>query len=183
VTIESRRLRLRPTREGDRARLEQILSAPAVRRWWGEPGPKVEDAIAPGEETDSYAIELRGGGGDRGRGGDGGGDGAVIGVIQSWSEEEPDFRHAGIDVALAPEVHGRGYGGEAVAALARHLFEHRRHHRVTIDPAAANVPAIRAYERIGFKPVGVMRRYWRDPDGVWQDGLLMDLLPEELVEP
>jgi hypothetical protein len=26
----------------------------------------------------------------------------------------------------------------------------------------------------------VLRRYWRDQDGVWQDGLLLDLLAEEL---
>jgi len=25
-----------------------------------------------------------------------------------------------------------------------------------------------------------MRRYWRDPEGVWQDGLLLDLLADEL---
>jgi hypothetical protein len=29
--------------------------------------------------------------------------------------------------------------------------------------------------------VGVLRKYWRDPDGVWQDGLLLDLLSEELA--
>jgi aminoglycoside 6'-N-acetyltransferase len=33
---------------------------------------------------------------------------------------------------------------------------------------------------VGFQPVGVMRRYELGPDGVWHDGLLMDLLPEDL---
>jgi aminoglycoside 6'-N-acetyltransferase len=33
---------------------------------------------------------------------------------------------------------------------------------------------------VGFRPVGVMRRYERGPDGSWHDGLLMDLLPEDL---
>jgi aminoglycoside 6'-N-acetyltransferase len=28
-----------------------------------------------------------------------------------------------------------------------------------------------------------MRRYERGPDGTWHDGLLMDLLPEDLTEP
>jgi aminoglycoside 6'-N-acetyltransferase len=51
---------------------------------------------------------------------------------------------------------------------------------LTIDPALANEPAIRAYEAVGFKRVGVLRRYWRDPEGVWQDGLLLDLLADEL---
>jgi aminoglycoside 6'-N-acetyltransferase len=50
------------------------------------------------------------------------------------------------------------------------------HHRLTIDPAADNAAAIRADEKTGFKPVGLMREYSRDPDGVWRDGLLMDLL-------
>ena len=56
----------------------------------------------------------------------------------------------------------------------------RGHHRFTIDPAAANARAIRAYEAVGFRPVGVLRRYERGPDGRWRDGLLMDLLAVEL---
>jgi aminoglycoside 6'-N-acetyltransferase len=51
---------------------------------------------------------------------------------------------------------------------------------VTIDPAAANTRAIAAYAKVGFRPVGVMRKYERGPDGTWHDGLLMDLLREEL---
>jgi ribosomal protein S18 acetylase RimI-like enzyme len=42
--------------------------------------------------------------------------------------------------------------------------------------AAVNAAAIRAYEKVGFRTVGVMREYWRSPDGSWRDGLLMDLL-------
>jgi aminoglycoside 6'-N-acetyltransferase len=64
--------------------------------------------------------------------------------------------------------------------VARWLFEERGHHRLTIDPSAANERAIRAYTAIGFKPVGVMRRYERGPDGTFHDGLLMDLLRDEL---
>jgi aminoglycoside 6'-N-acetyltransferase len=30
--------------------------------------------------------------------------------------------------------------------------------------------------------VGVLRSYERAPDGSWRDGLLMDLLADELVE-
>jgi aminoglycoside 6'-N-acetyltransferase len=59
------------------------------------------------------------------------------------------------------------------------MLEARGHHRLIIDPAAANERAIKAYAAIGFKPVGVMRRYQRAADGTWHDGLLMDLLAEE----
>src|SRR5215207_713426 len=42
-----------------------------------------------------------------------------------------------------------------------------------LDPATTNAVAIRVYEKVGFKPVGVMRRYERDANGDgWHDGLL-----------
>ena len=71
-------------------------------------------------------------------------------------------------------------GTEAIRLLPRRLFEGRGHHRLTIDLAADNAAAIRAYEKAGFRPVGVMRDYERGPDGAWHDGLLMDMLEEEL---
>lgn len=65
-------------------------------------------------------------------------------------------------------------------AVIRWLIGERGHHRFTIDPAVANARAIRAYEAVGFRRVGVLRRCERAPDGTWQDGLLMELLAEEL---
>jgi aminoglycoside 6'-N-acetyltransferase len=102
-----------------------------------------------------------------------------VGLIQYHEENEPDFRHAGIDIFLAERVQGRGLGTDAVRTLARYLIEERGHHRLTIDPAADNAAAIRAYEKVGFRTVGVMREYWRSPEGTWCDGLLMDLLVRE----
>ena len=85
------------------------------------------------------------------------------------------------DIALSTRLHGRGYGREALRLAIRHQVS-RGHHRFVIDPAADNERAIRSYAGLGFRPVGVMRRYERLPDGGWRDGLLMDLLAEELVE-
>ena len=65
--------------------------------------------------------------------------------------------------------------------MARHLVDDLGHHRLVIDPAAHNERAIRCYEKVGFKRVGVQREYWLDADGVWRDGLLLDLLAEELT--
>jgi aminoglycoside 6'-N-acetyltransferase len=108
-------------------------------------------------------------------------DGRVAGMVQFYEEPDAKYRHATIDIFLDPALHGHGLGTEAVRRVARHLIDERGHHRITIDPAAANVVAIRAYENVGFKPVGVMRRYERDVGGNgWHDGLLMELLAEEL---
>jgi aminoglycoside 6'-N-acetyltransferase len=85
-----------------------------------------------------------------------------------------------MDLFLAEESRNQGLGREALRLVANHLFERRGHHRLVIDPAAANARAIRAYESIGFRPVGVMRSYERGPDGTFHDGLLLDLLRGEL---
>ena len=107
-------------------------------------------------------------------------DGKHAGMIQASEETEPMYRHAGIDIALRAAWQGKGIGPEAIRVLARYLFDERGHHRLSIDPAVANVNAIKAYEQVGFKKVGVMRKYERGLDGTWHDGLLMDMLAGEL---
>jgi len=47
---------------------------------------------------------------------------------------------------------------------------------------ADNAAAIRCYSKVGFKTVGIRRRSERGNDRTWHDGLLMDLLAEELIE-
>lgn len=152
-------LRLRALAGGDDPELRRIRLEPEVSRWWGplEPG-------FPWEEPEStrWSIEL---------------DGAVVGMVQFSEEAEPRYRHAAVDMFLDPAVHGRGLGTEVLRRVLRHLIEVRGHHRVTIDPALANLAAIRAYEKAGFRRVGVMRSYERDVDGHgWHDALLMELV-------
>jgi aminoglycoside 6'-N-acetyltransferase len=102
-----------------------------------------------------------------------------VGWVQWQAEEDPDYRHASLDIYVDPAVHGRGVGTDAVRTMCRHLIRDHGHHRVTIDPAAHNAAAIRCYSKVGFKAVGITRRSERGPDGTWHDGLLMDLLDEE----
>ncbi len=107
-------------------------------------------------------------------------DGRVAGFVQYYEENEPHYRHAGIDIFVDPALHSCGLGRDAIATLAAHLIDERGHHRITIDPSIGNAAAIRCYEKVGFRPVGVMRRYER-PNGSdeWRDGLLMELLAGE----
>ncbi len=153
---------LRPATIDDVPKFAAIIARPEVARWWGSPFTAA-DIAADGEVV--FAIEV---------------DGHVAGLVQYFEENEPDYRHAGIDIVLAPAHQGRGLGADALRTLARHLFQDRGHHRLTIDPAADNARAIASYAKVGFRPVGVMRQYERGRDGTWHDGLLMDLLRGEL---
>jgi aminoglycoside 6'-N-acetyltransferase len=167
-TLTGRTVTLEPVTPGHVAALRRILASDEVRaRWGGEAGsgqwPFDDDAAV------RFAV-LEGG--------------TVVGMVQYGEEDEPMYRHASIDIFLDPQVHGRGIGRDAVATLARHLVDDRHHHRIVIDPAADNEPAIRCYAAVGFRPVGLMRQYERDPhSGEWHDGLLMDLLADELQVP
>ena len=108
-------------------------------------------------------------------------DGQLAGVLLLGEESYWMYRHASLDIAIATEHQGKGLGPEALRLAIRHLIEERGHHRFTIDPAAANERAIKTYSRLGFKPVGILRRHELQADGEWHDGLLMDLLADELL--
>jgi aminoglycoside 6'-N-acetyltransferase len=165
--LEGASVRLRPPTEADIPELARIRRTPEVHRHWRGGDDMVAEVHKDLDEPDStpMVIEL---------------DGRVVGWIQWEAEEEPDYRHANIDIYVDPAVHGRGVGTDALRTLARHLIVEHGHHRLQIDPAADNAPAIRCYTKVGFRPVGIMRQGERGNDGTWHDSLLMDLLADEL---
>ena len=168
--LQGESVRLRSATLDDVPELARIRATPEVHRHW-RGGDNMVAAVLDDfreEASTAYAIEL---------------DGRVVGWIQWQAEEEPEYRHASMDIYVDPAVHGRGVGTDAVRTLARHLIADHGHHRLTIDPAADNPAAIRAYTKVGFRPVGVQRRAERATDGTWHDSLLMDLLAEELTDP
>ncbi len=157
------RLRLRTTSEADVPALSAIRATPEVRGRWlvDDPVAEVTESLDDDEIHPLTILD---------------GDDTVVGFIQFAEEEDPDYRHASIDVFVDPARHRRGYATEAIAVLVDHLFGAGGHHRLTIDPAADNRAAIDCYAGIGFQPVGTLRRYERRADGTWGDGLLMELL-------
>ncbi|AXK33098.1 N-acetyltransferase [Streptomyces armeniacus] len=159
---------LRPATPDDVPALAAIRATPEVYARWRGGGDLAADVAADlaDPEVHTYAV-LYGG--------------QVAGAVQWGAEDEPDYRHANIDLFLAPDVHGHGVGTDTVRTLARHLVHDLGFHRLVIDPAADNEPAIACYRKVGFRPVGIMRQYERGPDGTWHDGLLMDLLADELT--
>ena len=166
-TLSAGDLTLRPLDAEAAERLAEVVAAPGVREWWG-PIDRVdalrEELLNGGR---SFAIEVAG---------------ELAGWLGFDQQDEPHWRHASLDIVLAPAFQDRGLGPAALRLAARWLIDACGHHRLTIDPARDNARAIAAYEKVGFRPVGVMRRYERGSDGRWHDNLLMDLLAEELEE-
>ena len=149
---------LRPLAEEDAEALRAIRRTPEVEEWWA---PLEDDfPFADDPEATRFTIFHQG---------------ELAGLIQYGEENEPNYRHASIDIFVDPQRHGRGICTDAIRVLLRHLTDDRGHHRVTIDPTVGNDAALACYERAGFERVGVMRRaerYWRT--GEWRDAVFME---------
>jgi aminoglycoside 6'-N-acetyltransferase len=167
TTLHGERVLIRPATEADLAPLVAILAEPAVARWWGTgyDADRVRRDHLEDPQSETFAIEV---------------DGEVAGLVLVSEENDPEYRYASLDISLGTAFQGRGLGREALRVVIDHLVRERGHHRFTIDPDVENESAIRCYAAVGFRPVGVMRSYSRVAAGPWRDGLLMDLLPDEL---
>ena len=106
-----------------------MVNEPGVRRWWGSESLREEKLRRDLADDEPFAVLV---------------DGELAGWVGAWEEPEPDYRHGGLDIFLGRRFQDRGAGRAALRLAARHLFEQRGHHRITIDPAAANERAIRS---------------------------------------
>jgi RimJ/RimL family protein N-acetyltransferase len=155
-------VRLTPIAASDAEALRAIRADPRVAEWWDE----LEPDFPLDDEPESTRFTIHH-------------DGEIAGMVQFAEEEEPKYRHASIDIFVAPEHQGQGVGTEAVRLVVDHLLGERGHHRITIDPATANAAAVACYSKAGFTPVGVLRLSERDSDGRgWHDSLMMELVVE-----
>jgi aminoglycoside 6'-N-acetyltransferase len=158
---------LEPLAEEHVDALVELFAFPEVQRYWHVwDADRVRRELLGDDDANWLAIRH---------------DGRVVGIIGWYEEDDPEYRHAGMDISVRPDVFGTGVALDALRSVSRMLIDERGHHRLIIDPNATNERAIAAYKKLGFKPVGVMRQYEKQMDDTWEDGLLMDLLADELT--
>jgi len=149
---------LEPVRAEHAEQLRALRSSPEVARWW-DPTP-AGWPLSADPSLEKLAIVV---------------DGELAGYIQFEEELDETSRHADVDIFLGPQSQDRGLGTEAMNMIVRHLIEERGHHRVTLSTSVDNARAIRVYEKVGFRRVGVMRKSARSHlTGEWEDELLME---------
>lgn len=99
-------------------------------------------------------------------------DGALAGMVGVKRDEHRKLRHKAFiwGVYAAPEFRGRGVGQRLMQAALDHAAGWPGLHQVYLGVNAANQPAIRLYERMGFATYG------REPACMMVDGELIDEL-------
>jgi len=164
--LQGERLTLQPLTDDDVEALLPAVYEPGIADWWGDTSDPDYQREGFHNEGRALAIHV---------------DDQIAGWLAFHEETEPDYRQVALDIMLRPGFQDQGLGPEALRLLIRWFIDEHGHHRFTIDPTVENKRAIAAYERVGFKPVGILRKSERAPDGQWRDGLLMDLLAEDVA--
>jgi aminoglycoside 6'-N-acetyltransferase len=137
----------RPFTVSDLPMMAKWLVAPHVARWWGDDvADTLEDieACIQSVSVKPYIIELAA---------------SPVGYIQSYDphlEKDHPYQDQpigtiGIDLTIGEfDLIGKGHGPRIIDEFVRKLFAEGAT-RVIIDPDPANLAAIRAYEKAGFK--------------------------------
>jgi len=92
----------------------------------------------------------------------------VLSTIHSAKGQEWDAVHV-LNVAVDGKHQRQGIGRRLMSHVVE-LGEQTEHQLVTLEVRASNDPAKLLYVTMGFAPVGVRRRYYRDND---EDAIVM----------
>lgn len=139
-TISGTSTRLVPTSEGDLDLLAGWFADPSFVEHWGRVPVSREEVAAKyvgrrRPEVESFLVLAREG---------------PVGYAQYW---QAGAAEGGLDMVLISEARGRGLGPDAARALVGHVCGTPGWTRVTVDPVATNLRAVRAWEKAGFRRV------------------------------
>ena len=136
--LTGERVVLRVATEADAELLVAWHAEPDVSRQWGDETFTRDEMIARlrRPSVDPYIIE---------EGND------PVGYVQAWFDD--DVSRAGLDMFLIGSARGRGIGPDAARTVMRWLFSQPPIRRVTVDVYVSNRPAVRAWQKAGFRLV------------------------------
>lgn len=180
-TLSGEKVTLRPFREEDLPALREALLDPEARILTGSvhdegqahapPTAEDEEAMrewfltrnAQGDRLDLEVVDKP--------------TGNCVGevVLNQWDpgDESCNFR-----IFIGPRGRDRGLGTEATRLIVGYGFEHLGLHRISLEVYAFNPRARHVYEKVGFRPEGVLRESLRY-DGEWIDATIMSILAPE----
>ncbi len=102
--------------------------------------------------------------------------GALIAEIHASKYGIKIFDHilTSLTIVVHPDYQGKGIGKKMFEAFLNHIEHHRPEiGRVELESRATNKRSIALYRQLGFVQEGVMKNKTRNPDGKFEDSILM----------
>jgi RimJ/RimL family protein N-acetyltransferase len=171
--FEGRLVRLRAVEESDLPRINEGIWDPAVSQFlsmvWPEPVAGTREwweGARKNPTTAAFAIETLAG--------------ELVGVC-SLEGISPRNRSAEVGIWLGRPYWDHGLGTDAVRTLCRFGFGEMNLQRIVLQVYDTNPRARHAYEKVGFKEEGRLRR-GQFVGGGHVDVIVMGLLAEDLIE-
>jgi RimJ/RimL family protein N-acetyltransferase len=180
-TLTGEKVVLRPFGDDDLADIRAVLLDPEARILTGSvhDAAQARAAESPGEER--LLLDWYRGRGDQA-------DRLDLAVIDRaagrcvgeavLNEWDPGNESCNFRILLGPAGRDRGLGTEATRLIVGYGFERLGLHRISLEVYAFNPRARRAYEKVGFRPEGVLRESLRY-NGEWIDAMIMSILAPE----
>jgi RimJ/RimL family protein N-acetyltransferase len=171
--LEGELVRLRAVEESDLPQIAEGFWEPEVSQYmsmvWPEPAEGTRawwEGTRRNPSTAAFVIETLAG--------------DLVGVC-SLEDISARHRSAQVGIWIAQAYWNHGYGTDAVRALCRFGFREMNLQHILLHVNDDNPRARRAYEKVGFKEEGRLRR-GQFVGGGYVDVLVMGVLKEELVE-
>lgn len=170
--LEGPLVRLRAVEEDDLSRLNELLWDPSVtaqlRTMWPQPVAGTREwwqRARNARDERHFAIAKLAG--------------ELIGSC-ALRHVDPRTRSADLGIFLGRPFWDRGFGTDAVRTVCRFAFREMNLQRVDLEVFENNGRARRAYEKVGFKEEGRLRR-GHFVEGRHVDVIVMGVLAEELI--
>jgi RimJ/RimL family protein N-acetyltransferase len=180
-TLTGDKVILRPFRAADRPAMSEALLDPEARILTGSVHDEGQARVPAGADEDALALDWVRTSNDQGDRLDlavvDKAAGRCVGeaVLNQW---DPGNESCNFRIFIGPRGRDRGLGTEATRLIVGYGFERLRLHRISLEVYAFNPRARRVYEKVGFRPEGVLRDSLRY-NGEWIDATIMSILAAE----
>lgn len=148
--IHTERLIIRPMRIDDVPALREWMPESSIYTYWGKGPSKAEKYPElffekPEKPTKSFHLGI-----------EEGESGKVKGDLYVYRIEKD--RMASVAIRLAPSMHGRGFGTEALRAITSFCFENTELKRLWTEVDVRNLASQRMLEKCGYTREGLIRQ-------------------------
>jgi len=180
-TLTGDKVILRPFRAADRPAMSEALLDPEARILTGSVHDEGQARVPAGADEDALALDWVRTSNDQGDRLDlavvDKAAGRCVGeaVLNQW---DPGNESCNFRIFIGPRGRDQGLGTEATRLIVGYGFERLRLHRISLEVYAFNPRARRVYEKVGFRPEGVLRDSLRY-NGEWIDATIMSILAAE----